>query len=148
MEHHETARFPPVAEGTGDAFAVFEELDDRALHEDVDALVDRVLLERPNHLEAGAISDVREAGVAVTAEVALEDAPVGGAVEDGAPLLELEHPFGSFLRMNLRHRPVVEELASPHGVAEVHLPVVLGIDVAESRGYPAFGHDRMGLAEQ
>jgi hypothetical protein len=48
----------------------------------------------------------------------------------------------------LSHAPVVEELASAHRVAEMHLPVVLGIDVAERGGDAALRHDRVGLAEQ
>jgi len=46
------------------------------------------------------------------------------------------------------HAVVVEHFAAAHGVAEVHLPVVLGVDVAHRRGHAAFGHDRVGLAEQ
>jgi hypothetical protein len=53
-----------------------------------------VLLERADHLEAGAVADVREARVPMTAEVALEDEPVLGAVEERAPLLELEDAVG------------------------------------------------------
>ena len=41
-------------------------------------------------LEAGAVADVGEAGVAVAAEVALQDPAVGRAVEERPPLLELE----------------------------------------------------------
>ena len=52
-----------VAEGADDAAARREEADDRALHVDVDAAMDAVILERPDHLEAGPIADVREARV-------------------------------------------------------------------------------------
>ena len=61
----------PVAEGAADPVAVLEQALDVALHVHVDALVHRVLLERADHLEAGAVADVGEARVAVAAEVAL-----------------------------------------------------------------------------
>ena len=108
----------------------------------------RLLLQRADHLEAGPVADVGEAGVAVAAEVALEDAPVRGAVEQGAPLLELEDAVGRLLGVELGHAPVVEHLAAAHGVAEVDLPVVLGVDVAHGRGDTALGHHGVGLAEQ
>src|SRR5664280_606592 len=50
--------------------------------------------------------------------------------------------------MELGHAPVVEHLAAPHGVAEVDLPVVLGLDVPEGGGDAALGHHRVGLAQQ
>ncbi len=53
------------------AVPVLEQLGDRALHEHVDAEGHGALLEGPDHLQAGAVTDVSEAGVAVAAEVAL-----------------------------------------------------------------------------
>ena len=89
-----------------------------------------------------------QAGEAVPAEVALEDQPVLGPVEERAPVLELADPVGRLLGVELGHAPVVEHLAAAHGVAEVDLPVVLGVDVAQRRGDAAFGHDGVGLAQQ
>ena len=107
-----------------------------------------MILERADHLEAGAIADVREARILVAAEIALEDPAVGRAIEDRAPGLELAHPIGRFPRVQLRHPPVVHVLAAAHGVGEVDLPAVAVVDVGERRGDAAFGHDRVGLAEQ
>ena len=115
---------------------------------EVDALVDAVILQRADQLEAGAIADVREARIAVAAEVALRDQAFLGAVEDRAPLLELAHAIGRLLRVQLGHAPDVEELAAAHRVAEVDLPVVARVDVAERRGHAALGHDGVRLAEQ
>src|SRR5215470_3344156 len=70
---------PPVAEGAGHAVAVLDEALDLALHVDVDALVDRVVLERADHLQAGAVAHVGQARVAVPAEVALRDQALLGA---------------------------------------------------------------------
>ena len=76
------------------------------------------------------------------------DQAVLGAVEQRAPGLELPDPLRRLLGVQLGHPPVVEELAAAHGVAEVHLPVVLGVDVAHRRGDAALGHHRVRLAEQ
>ena len=89
-----------------------------------------------------------EARVAVAAEVALGDLAFLGAVEQRAPTLEFPHPVGRFLRVQLRHAPVVEHLAAAHRVAEMHLPVVFAPHVAHRRGDAAFGHDGVCLAEQ
>ena len=53
---------------------------------------DRALLQGADHLQAGAVADVGEPGVAVAAEVALRDQAVVGAVEERAPVLELHAP--------------------------------------------------------
>ena len=107
-----------------------------------------MLLERADHLEAGAITDVREARVLVTAEVALKDLAVLRAIEERAPLLELVDAIRSFHRVQLREAPLVEIAAALHRVAEVDLPVVLRLDVAERRGDAALGHDGVRLAEE
>ncbi len=87
-------------------------------------------------------------GVAVTAEVALGDAAVGGPVEERTPALELVDAVGGLEGMELGHAPVVEHLAAAHGVAEVDLPVVLGPYVAHGGGHAALGHDGVRLAQQ
>ena len=147
-EEHELPGLAPVAERARDLAAVGQQPLERALHVHVDPLVDGVLLQRADHLEAGAVTHVREPRVAVTAEVALEDEPVLRAIEERAPLLELEHPVRRFLRVQLGHPPVVEELSATHGVAEVDPPVVLFPDVPERRRDPALGHHGVGLAEE
>jgi hypothetical protein len=43
---------------------------------------------------------------------------------------------------------VVEQFAATHGVTEVHLPVVLGPQVAEGGGDAPLGHHRVRFAEQ
>ena len=107
-----------------------------------------VVLERADHLEAGAVTDVREALPGVAAECALQDPAVAGAIEQRAPFLELAHPVGRLLGVELRHAPVIEEGAALHGVAEVGLPSVLRVDVRQRRGDPALGHHGVRLAEQ
>ena len=47
------------------------------------------ILERPNHLEPGAVADMGQSRIAMTAEVPLADQPVLRAIEDRTPALEL-----------------------------------------------------------
>ena len=128
--------------------AVGEQRDDGELHVDVEAAVDAVVLQRADHLQAGAIADVREARIPVAAEIALQDSAVGGAVEERAPGLELADAVRRFLRVQLRHPPVVDVLAAAHRVGEVHLPAVAVVDVGERRRDAAFRHHGVRLAEQ
>ena len=125
-----------------------EEPEHLDLHEHLDAVGHRLLLQGADQLEAGAVADVGQPGEPVAAEVALEDQAVLGPVEQRPPVLELADPVGGLLGVELGHAPVVEHLAAPHGVAEVDLPVVLGVDVAQGGGHAAFGHDGVGLAQQ
>ena len=148
LEDVEAAALAVVAERAGDAVAVLEQRDDGVLHVHVDALVDAVVLQRADHLQAGAVADVGQARIAVAAEVALQDAAVLGAVEHRAPGLELAHAVGRFLGVQLGHAPVVEVLAAAHRVGEVDLPVVALVDVGQRRGDAALGHHRVRLAEQ
>jgi hypothetical protein len=142
------ARLAPVGDRPGDPAVVGEQPHHRALHEHVDAQGHGPVLEGPDHLQAGAVADVGQAGEAVAAEVALEDAAVVGAVEQRPPLLQLVDPVGGLLGVELGHPPAVEHLAAAHGVAEVHPPVVVGVDVAHGGGDAALGHDRVRLAQQ
>ena len=98
-EGDELAGLAPIADRAGHALTVGEEMTQRALHEHVDALRDGVVLQGADHLEAGAVSDVRQPRVPVTAEITLENEAVLGAVEQRAPLLELEHALGRLLRV-------------------------------------------------
>src|SRR6266545_3237290 len=127
---------------------VLEEPLEVALHVHVYALVHCVLLERADHLESGPVAHVRQARVLVAAEVALGDEAILGAIEERAPLLQLEHAVRRLHGVRLGHAPVIEHLAAAHGVPEVDLPVVLLPHIAHGRCDAALGHDRMGLAEE
>src|SRR6185312_4563464 len=129
LEDDELAVLAPVAEAARHAILVAEEARDRALHVDVHPGVDPVLLERADHLEAGAIADVREPRILVTAEVALEDASVLRPIEERAPRLELVDAIGRLHRVELRHPPLAQIAPALHRVPEVDLPVVVRLDV-------------------
>jgi hypothetical protein len=136
-------------ERAADAIAVLQEARDRALHEDVDLRVaDALVLERADHLEPRAVADVREARVLMAAEVPLQDAAVGRAVEERAPRLELLHAIRRLERQELGHAPVVQHLPAAHRVAEVDLPAVAVVGVGERRRHAALGHDGVGLPEE
>ena len=147
-EEQEASALAFVPAGAGHAAIVGRQIDDGAFHVDGDAGVDGVILERADQLQARPIADMREAWIAVAAEVALQDAPIGGPVEDRAPRLELAHAIGRFPGVDLGHPPVVDVLAAAHRVGEVHLPAVAIVDVGQRRRDAAFGHHRVRLAEQ
>ena len=109
---------------------------------------DDLLLQGADDLQAGAVADVGQPRVGVAAEVALADPAVLGAVEQRAVGLQLPHPVGRLLGVQLGHAPVVEELPAAHGVAKVDLPVVLRVGVAHRRRAAALGHHGVRLAEQ
>ncbi|CAM5559353.1 hypothetical protein STENM36S_03525 [Streptomyces tendae] len=161
LQHEEAAALALVAEDARDLAALLEHPGDRALLEDLQpGLVvpglpevlllerDDLLLEGADQLQARAVADVGQARVLVAAEVALRDPAVRGAVEQRAPGLQFPHPLRGLLGVQLGHPPLVEELAAAHGVAEVDLPVVAGVDVAHGGGDAALGHHGVRLAEQ
>ena len=148
VEHDQLAAFAPVAYRAAHPAVVHEQVLDVALHVDVDAQRHRALLQRADHLQSGTVAHVGQSGVAVAAEVPLQDQALVGAVEQCAPFLQLQHPVGRLLGVELRHAPVVEQLAAAHGVAEVNLPVVLRPHVAHGGGDAALGHDGVRLAQQ
>lgn len=108
---------------------------------------DNLLLQGADQLQAGAVADVRQSRIGVSAEVALTDSAIVGAVEQRAVGLQLPDPVRRLLGVQLGHTPVVQELSTAHRVAEVSLPIVLRVGVAHRGRAAAFGHDRVGLAE-
>ena len=147
-EDAEPSPLAVVAERADNPVAVLQQLDDGALHVHVDPLVDAMVLQGPDHLQPGPVTDVREARIAVAAVVALQEPPVGCPVEDGAPRLELAHPVGCLLRVDLRHPPVVQILPAPHRVGEVGFPGIPVVHVGEGGRHPPFGHHGMRLAKE
>src|SRR4029077_21107688 len=110
LENLETSTLAVVAERSNNSVAVLEQRDDRVLHVDFDALMDAVVLERANQFQAGAVADMGESRIAVTAEIALKNSPIGSAIQHRAPGLELADAVGGFLCMEFGHAPVVDVL--------------------------------------
>ena len=148
LEDEETAQLPRVSKGSRNPIAILEQADNGVFHEHIDALMDAMILQRADHLEAGAVADVGQAGIAMAAEVALQDLAIGSAVEDGAPGLQLPNARRRLLGVDLGHAPVVDILSAAHGVGEMDLPVVALVDIAQRGGHAALGHHRMRLAQQ
>ena len=112
------------------------------------AAVDAVVLKSADHFQSGAVADVGEARIFVSAKVTLKDAAVFGAIKERAPCFELAHALGRFFGVELGHAPVVEVLSAAHGVSEVHAPVVAIVDIGQSRGDASFSHHGVGFAEE
>src|SRR5256885_12007473 len=56
------------------------------------------------------VADVREARIPMAAEIALQNASVGRAVEHRAPRFQFMNPRRRFLGVQLGHAPIVEIL--------------------------------------
>jgi len=80
-EQDQPATLSPIPQRSGDPVTILQQPRNRALHEHVNALVDGVLLQSADHLEAGPVADMRQAVIAMAAEGPLEDQPVLCAVE-------------------------------------------------------------------
>src|SRR5579875_1482380 len=148
VPHDEPARRTLIPRRTDDRAVTLEERRHGMLHEDGDLAGDDFVLERADQLEAGAVPDVDQPLIRVSAEEALHDPPVVGTVEDRSPRLEVVDLFGRFLRVQERHLPIIDVLPAEHRVAKMNAPVVARIDAPDGGGDPAFGDDRMGLAQE
>jgi hypothetical protein len=91
---------------------------------------------------------MRKARVAVAARILLADQPGRRAVEYRPPCFELEHPLGRLFGQQANHAPVAERGAAAHRVAEMGLPRVFAVHVAQRRRDPSLGHHRVRLAQQ
>ena len=127
---------------------IHEQRQDRMFHMEIDSLMNAVILQRTDHLKTGAIPNVRQPGITMPAEIALQNAPVFRAIEHRTPRFELAHAIRSFLGVQFRHAPIVQILAAAHRVGEMNAPVIAIVDVAHRRGHAAFGHHCMRFAEQ
>src|SRR5207237_10178468 len=89
-ECHEPPIAAPVAHGAAHAIAALDPRCERVLHVPLRTrCVHQLVLQRPDQLQAGAVTDVTEALPRVSAEGALHDAAVIAAIEEPAPALQL-----------------------------------------------------------
>ena len=107
-----------------------------------------MILKGPDHLQPRPVADVCQPPVGVSPERTLVHASVLRPIEEGAPGLEFSHAIRRLPGVRPGHAPIAQPFPAPHGVAEMDLPIVFGAVVAERGGHPAFGHDRVCLAEQ
>ena len=120
----------------------------RALHVEVDPLVNAVILEGPDHLQAGPVTDMGKPWISVPAEVPLQDLAVLRAVEERAPGFQLLHAVRCLLGMQLGHARVVHVLPAAHRVGKVDAPVIAVVHVSDRGRHAALRHNRVGLAKQ
>src|SRR3954452_16433662 len=137
-KNQEPAALAIVTESAYNAVAFLEQRQNRALHVDIDPLMNAVILERPDHFQSGAIADVCEPRVTMSAKVSLQNAAVFCPGENGAPRFQLADTIRRLLRVELRHSPIVDVLPPAHRVGEVHAPVVPVVDIGEGGGDSAF----------
>jgi len=127
------------------AAALEEEIDDVIFVVEPDARLDALLIERLKDHVAGAIGRIAAAShwplaevAGVTAETALIDLSIGGAVEREAHALQLDDRWDRFAGQHLGGILVGEVVATLDGVEHVPLPVIL-FDVAECGADAALG---------
>ena len=84
----------------------------------------------------------------VTAEGALQDLSVRSTIEKRAPLFKLSHTVRGFLGVDLSHAPIVEQLATTHGVAKMSAPVVRGVHIRHRRRDSTLRHNGMRFAKE
>ena len=114
LEHDELAGLAPVAErARRRARRPSSSSTIGAFHEYVDALVDAAVLQGADHLEAGAVADVREALVGVTAKRALAGFSRSGVRSKTAPQRSSSRTrSGASCACSCCHAPVVHVLAA------------------------------------
>ena len=116
IPYHEVAAFTIVAERPAHAPGVHHQREHRAFHVDFHALMNAVVLQRANHFQAGAVTDVRQARITMAAEVALQNAAFLGTVEQRAPGFKLAHAVRRFFRVKFSHTAIVDVLTATHRV--------------------------------
>jgi hypothetical protein len=80
-EHHEAAAFPVIGQRAGGAPANHQQTAYGGFHEDINAPVHTVVLQRANHLQPRTVAYVRQARIGVAAEVALQNLAIFRAIE-------------------------------------------------------------------
>src|SRR5437868_8369102 len=144
----ESPAFAFVSKCTDDAIAIFEEGENGMFHVNLDPLMHTMILQRPDHLETGPISDVREPRVFMATKVPLQNTTILCSIENRAPCFEFAHAIGRLLRVQLGHAPLIDVLATAHGIGEMHFPIIALIDIGQGGRDPPFRHDRVCFAEK
>ena len=144
----ETSALPVVTKCTRDPIPVFQQGNNRVFHVNRDALMNAVILQRADHLQSRAVTDVGETRITMTAEITLRNFPFLRSVEHRAPRFEFVNARGRFQRVQLGHAPVVDVLAAAHRIGEMDFPIVAVVHIAHRRRHAAFSHDRVCLAEK
>ena len=148
LENLESAALAVISESANHPLAILEQRQNAKFHVDINTAMNAMVLERANHFQPGAIPHVRQPCILVSAEIALQDAAIGRAVEHCSPGFQLAHTRGGFLRVQLGHAPVIDILPAAHGIGEMDFPIVPVVHIGQRGGDAAFGHDRVGFAKE
>ena len=84
----------------------------------------------------------------MTAKIPLQNTTILCSIENRAPCFELPHAIGRLFRVQLGHAPLIDVLATAHGIGEMHFPIVALIDIGQGGRDPPFRHDRVCFAEK
>src|SRR5215467_9595027 len=148
LENFEMAALPIVSKRANNAIPILEQRDDAPLHVHIDPLMYAVILQRPNHFQAGTIPYMGKSWILMAAKIPLENTTVPRAIEHCAPSLELTHTSRRFPRVQLGHAPVVHVLTAAHRIGEMHLPVVAIVNVGQCRCDASFRHHGVRFTEK
>src|SRR5215469_14981520 len=110
--------------------------------------MDSMVLQRADHLQARSVTDMRQPRIPMTSKITLQDPPIVCAIEKGAPCFQFTNSCRGFLRVQFRHSPATQVLASAHRVGKVDAPVIAIVHVSNRCGYTTLGHDGMRFAEE
>jgi hypothetical protein len=140
FENFEPAAFAIVSKRTGDAVTIFKERYNCMLHIDFDALMDPVILQGTNHFQSSAISNVGKTRIPMTTEISLKNAAILRPIKNCTPCFQLSNSGRRFQSVQLSHPPVVDVLATAHGVREMDLPIVTIVHIGKRRSNSALSH--------
>src|SRR5207247_9610771 len=84
-ENLEASALALIAESADYSVAIFQQGKNRMFHVDIDSLMNPVILKRADHFQAGAIADMRETRIFVTAELPLHTPAVLSPIENRTP---------------------------------------------------------------
>src|SRR5947208_12092920 len=88
-ENPEASALALITESAHYAVAIFQQRKNRMFHVHIDSLMNPVILKRTDHFQAGAIADMRETGIFVTAEIPLQNPAILCPIENCAPSFKL-----------------------------------------------------------
>ena len=104
-----------------------------------------MVLQCPDYLQSGTVTDVRKSWILVTPKVALQNATIRSSIEYRSPRFKLTHPGWCLARMMLHHAPVAEILSATHCVGEMSLPGIALVCICQRGRNSSFRHDCVRL---
>src|SRR6185369_17372926 len=108
-----------VCKRSCNTITIFEQTDNGILLIDFNTLMNTMILQCTDHLQACAITHMREARIFMPTEIALKNSSVWCSVEHSTPRFKLTHMIRRLLHKNFNHAPVVEVLTTTHRVCKM-----------------------------